>query len=1102
MMKKLLRIALVMCAMIFAISTVAQVTTSSMGGRVSGDNGSLPGATVLVKHNPSGTTYGTTTNVDGRYTIQGMRVGGPYTITVSYVGYVSVKQEGITLKLGETYNANFKLQEEAVGLEEVTIMAETEKYVKNSASTTINTQEIQALPSISRSIEDVVKISPYANGMSFAGSDGRSTNFTVDGANFNNNFGLSSNLPGGGTPISLDAIEEIQIVVAPFDVRQSNFIGGGINAITKSGTNTFHGSAYSYYTNQSLRGNILAGEDLGERDEESRLVYGATLGGPIIKDKLFFFANFEMQNEPGQVIQYTPGATDAALLDQIKNKLVNDYGYDPGSYTDYPGGIDNMKILARLDWNINMNNKMTVRFNKTNNTQWNAPNPNSCDDKFRNRNYNRSSETSFPFSYNMYSQKNNVMSFAAELNSRFSDKISNQFIATYTNIDDQRGSQSDIFPHIDIMTGNLSTGNYVPFTSLGYELFTYNNGVTNKVINVADNLTYYAGDHKITAGVNWERQSASNSYMRNGTGYYRFASVEDFLNDALPLSFALTYGNNGVESPRGEVTYNQVGVYGQDEWSINDYFKFNYGIRLDGLFFDNSQIMTNNAILAYVMGENTVDTGKWPANSVQVSPRVGFNWDVLKDNSLILRGGTGLFQGRLPLVFFTNMPQSAGMIQTLVSYSGKLVDGALVYDDEVIAALQSLRDANGNLITDVDAMIEALGINTTVTPEDGQLPSSISGVDPNFKMPQVWKTSLALDYNLPISFPMTLSLEAMFNKTIYGVRLVDWNLNSDLITEAGAANRFNGPDTRVKYSSFESYAYGSKSAYVLTNSREGYGYTLNFSVNTTPIKNMNIMAAYTHTESKEISGMIGSSATSAYSALYSVDGPTFVDLQRSFYVVPDKVTANFSYMVPWEVFHGNGLKLGLYFTSYSAGGYSYVYSNDMNGDGIATDLMYIPNSIDEINFASQADADAFGAFLEQDNYLSSHKGEYAEAYAGRSPWISYLDLRISEDFSVKIGKRVHNLELSMNVDNFLNIFNSKWGVYKYGCYGSTSTIAPLKYEGVNDNNEPIYSMNKVTVGEDAEGNAIKEYPTETFNKYYTGSTGQCWSILFGLKYSF
>ena len=543
--------------MIASITLMAQVTTSSMSGKIVDQSGPLPGATVIATHVPSGTFYGTTTNSEGRYSLQGMRVGGPYTVEVRFVGYTPSKVENITLKLGETHRRDFVLQSEAIGLGEVVISGEMEKPISNANSTTISSEQITNLPTINRSITDVVKVSPYANGMSFAGSDGRSTNFTVDGANFNNNFGLSSKLPGGGTPISVDALEEVQVVVAPFDVRQSNFVGGGINAITKSGTNKVHGSAYTYYNNQTMRGNTLMGESLGSpRPEESTWTYGATVGGPIVKDKLFFFINAERTEEPSEVIQYRPDAASAAVLDQIYDKLVNDYGYNPGSYTDYPGGNNNLKLLARIDWNINDNNKLMFRFNKTANTDWKEPNGNSCDDQFRNYNHDRSSSISFPFSNNMYSQNNDVMSFATELNSRFSTQVSNQFIFTYSDINDVRGTNSSMFPHIDIMSGDANlqaTGNFAPFTSFGYELFSYNNGVKNKVFNATDNVTYYTGNHKITAGVNWERQTASNSYMRNGAGYYRFASVEDFLTGALPLSYCLTVGNNGVSRPTSGV---------------------------------------------------------------------------------------------------------------------------------------------------------------------------------------------------------------------------------------------------------------------------------------------------------------------------------------------------------------------------------------------------------------------------------------------------------------------------------------------------------------------------------------------------------------------
>ncbi|MBR3699687.1 MAG: TonB-dependent receptor [Bacteroidales bacterium] len=1094
-MKKLLTFFL---AMIASVAMMAQVTTSGITGKVADQQGPLPGATVIATHVPSGTSYGTTTNSEGRYTMQGMRVGGPYTIEVRFVGYKTTKAENVSLKLGETHRADFTLYSEAVGLGEVVISGDAVKSVSKSASTTISTQEIATLPTINRSITDVVKVSPYANGMSFAGSDGRSTNFTVDGANFNNNFGLSSNLPGGGTPISVDAIEEIQVVVAPFDVRQSNFVGGGINAITKSGTNQFHGSAYTYYNNQTMRGNRLLGEDLGVRPEESQWTYGATVGGPIVKDKLFFFLNAERTEEPSEVIKYRPGAEAAAVLDQVYNKLKNDYGYDAGSYTNYPGGNNNLKLLARIDWNINDNNKLMFRFNKTGNTQWYSPNGNSCDDNFRNRNYNRSCEIAFPFSNNMYSQRNDVMSFATELNSRFSTQVSNQFIFTYTDINDQRGSNSTPFPHIDIMSGYedfQATGNFIPFTSLGYELFTYNNGVKNKVFNATDNVTYYTGNHKITAGVNWERQTASNSYMRNGTGYYRFASVEDFLAGNRPLSFALTVGNNGEANPRGEVTYNQFGVYAQDDWNITDNFKLNFGVRGDGLFFDDSQLMTNNAILEYNMGGNVVNTGKWPTNRVQVSPRVGFTWDATDD--FTLRGGTGLFQGRLPLVFFTNMPQNAGMIQSSFNkgnFSASIVNDSILgyivnYSDATAANLDALVH-DGVITTDVNEMVNILGLNTTVTPEDGQLSGDINGVDPNFRMPQIWKSMLGFDWDMPVSFPMTFTLEGMFNKTLWGVRLIDWNLKYDMIANAGDDVRFDGPDNRVNYRLLDEYTYGDHSAYVLTNSREGYGYTINAAINATPFKNFNLSAAYTHTESKEISGMPGSAATSAYSGLYAVDGPSFVGIQRSQYVIPDKVTASVGYMLP-SLFDGDGVRINLFYTAFSAGAYSYIYSNDLNGDGLSTDLMYIPNSVNDLQWVSEEDMNAFKTFMDNDPYLSTHKGQYAEAYAGRSPWAHLLDARIAKTFKKTYGNTTHCFELSANFDNILNMFNSNWGLYKYSCYGYTDAIAPLKVDHF-EGNTPVFSMNKIN----------GEYPTNTYTRNDATNYNQCWSFVLGLKYSF
>ena len=1089
-------ILLAVTMMIAGTFAYAQVTTASLGGRIVDTKGeTIIGAAVVATHLPSGTTYGAVTNGEGLYAIQGMRTGGPYTVEVSCLGYQTVKFTDIKLALGENYVLDGYLNDDVESLNEAVVVATPASRfaaTKTGASTNVSNEEMMNLPNSSRSLSALTKLSPYASGMSFAGSDGRSTNFTVDGANLNNNFGLSANLPGGGTPISLDAIEEVQLVVAPYDVRQSNFVGGGINAITKSGTNTFKGTAYTYYYDQRLRGNKLMGEDLGERKPESNKIYGFTLGGPIVKNKLFFFVNFEMQDKPGEAVQWQADASKQKVLQQISDKLKNDYGYDAGSYTDFPGGIQNRKFLARVDWNISDAHKLSVRYNNTTNTTWYAPNGNSCDDSYRNKGFNRASKESQPFAYNMYSQQNDVWSIAGELNSRFSNTVSNRFIATYTNINDQRGSKSDAFPHIDIMTdGDFSTGNFIPYTSLGYELFTYNNGVKNTILNVQDNLTFYMGSHTITAGASYEHQMAHNSYMRNGTGYYRFASAEDFLNGNLPLSFVYTYGNNGVESPAGRINYDQYGAYVQDEWKVTRNFKLSYGLRADMLAFDNADLMTNNAIKAISFGGKSVDTGMWPKTRVQVSPRVGFNWDVYGDKSIVVRGGTGFFQGRLPLVFFTNMPQNAGMIQTTVKYTSSFAkdgDGNITgvkYANDVKNALIKLnggKETGGHLVTSNEEYIKTLGLNTTVTEADGQIGKSadINGVDPDFHMPQIWKSSLALDLQLPTSFPLSMTAEGMFNKTIWGTRLVNWNINESAVTK-----RFSGPDNRLMYEG--AYTYGTNNAYILTNTREGWGYTFNYTVKAEPVRNLKLMASYTHTESKEISGMPGSAASSAYTGLASVDGPNFLGLQRSQYVTPDKVAANVSYYVDLI----GGLQVDLYYTGYSAYGNSFTYSNDMNGDGIAYDLMYIPKDKNEINFTSEADRDAFWAFLEQDSYLSTHKGQYAEANAARAPFVHRFDLRLAKDIVFHIGSTSHKFQVSASIDNIGNMFNSSWGVPQLA-YNQSSAgyISPLKYAG-NDGGVPKFSFNKVN---DA-------YPTKTYTNYYK-NTSECWQILLGLKYFF
>ena len=1075
-------------------TAMAQVTTSALSGKVAmaADGEPVIGATVQAVHEPSGTRYTTVTNVDGRYAIQGMRVGGPYKVSVSYIGYNKKEFTGITLQLGETYNLNAKMSEDASQLEEVVVSAHASKFAgeKTGASTNISQVQMQTIPTISRSISDLARLSPYANGMSFAGGDGRSTNFTLDGANLNNNFGLTSGLPGGGNPISMDAIDEMQVVVSPFDVRQTNFIGGGINAVTKSGTNTFKGSAYIYYNNENMHGNRVANTDLGERGTNRSTTYGFTLGGPIVKDKLFFFANAEYTTIPAVANRWAPSDNGKANLDQyISRTTKNDldrvskflkekYGYDPGSYTDWGADEHNLKLLGRLDWNINNNHHLALRFNHTANKAWNAPNGNSSDTGYRLRGMDRLSQYSMSFSNSMYSMDNKVSSLSADLNSRFSDKFANQLLFTYTDITDERGSNSSDFPFVDIMNGyeTLADGtvkqDLSPYMSFGYELFSYNNRVQNKITSLTDNFTWYAGNHKVTAGFNFEHQLANNSYMRGGTGYYRYRSVDDFINGAAPETVGLAYGYNGVSHPNAEVKFSQYGLYLQDEWNVNDCLKLTGGIRFDNIAFDNGDIMTNNAIKDLDFGGRHIDTGLWPKANIQISPRVGFVWDVLGDKSLKVRGGTGLFAGRLPLVFFTNMPTNSGMIQqnpynAVTTYNS---------DGTVKSSNPTLDKFKGGLVTDPNQIRDLLGAPATITPEQGTVAKTIGGVDRDFKMPQVWKTSVAVEYQVPVSFPLTLTAEFIYTKKINDVMLDNYNIKNN----TSEWEHLNGADNRLIYPKDFTYYSNINDACVLTNTHKGHGYTFNITATAEPIKNLNVMAAYTHTVMKEISGMPGSNASSAWSGLYTVNGPNFPTLQNSAYVIPDRLIASVSYKYAKEHF-------SLFYTGYSPAGYSFFYNGDVNGDGIKNDLMYIPKDDSEIQFASDADRQAFWQFVEQDKYLKNHKGEYAEAYGARAPFVHRFDFRWAHDFDVKIGNTLNRLQLSVDIMNVGNLFNSKWGVAKN--MGVCNNGQILKLNKI-ENNTPVFSMMK----------SNGEYPTKTWD--FNHNYDQCWKMQVGLKYTF
>ncbi|MDL2215123.1 carboxypeptidase regulatory-like domain-containing protein [Dysgonomonas sp. OttesenSCG-928-M03] len=1078
----------------------AQVTTSTLSGRVEGADEPLIGATVTAVHEPSGTRYGVITNMDGRYTIQGMRTGGPYTIEVSFLGFNKYVVKDVTLQLGETTVINATMQEStSTNLGEVIVIGNTSKFAgeKKGATTNISNAQITTLPTISRSINDFTRLSPYSGGgSSFAGRDGRMNNITIDGANFNNNFGIGGNLPGGrAQPISLDAIDEVQVTIAPYDVRQANFTGAGINAITKSGTNTFKGTAYTYQRNENMNGTWVNREQIEGLKKSSMETYGASVGGPIIKNKLFFFVNGEFESSPEEITNWKTSEdgksnkakflsrTSTADMQTVSDYLKDKYNYNTGGFNNYPGEVKNHKILARLDWNINEAHKLTLRYNYVKSTNDQIVNRSST--AGTRAASDRMGENSMAFANTNYMFENIVKSWTMELKSNLSSKISNQLLGTYTKTSDMRDSNSDIFPMIDIWKDNDA------YISAGYELFSYNNGVKNDTYMITDNLTLYLGKHNITAGLSYEYQNVSNAFMRFGTGYYKYASLDDFLSNSAPLAYALTYGYGGKKNPSSELDFAQFSAYVQDQFSPIQNLSITGGIRLDLPMYVND-LDENKAISAVTFADGVkINTGEWPSTKLLVSPRVGFNWDIKGDKSVVLRGGSGIFTGRIPFVFFTNMPTNSGMLQNTVTIS----------DPAELSQIKLMKD---------QSEIMALFPNKFPQQPAEQVPGSIASIDKDFKLPQVWKNNLAIDYQVPTSFPFSLTFEAMYSKDIN--QIVQKNVNMISLSDS-KMDKFAGPDTRYKYP--KTYKESGKTIYpyrvynnvseamVLQNTSKGYSYSLSLMGNIEPVNNLRLMMAYTYTASKDVSGNPGDQAASAWSGTPSVNGPNELVLNNSQYRTPHKIVASVNYNIDWNKYHGTSF--GLFYSGYNGGGtyptFSYGYNNDMNGDGVNGDLIYIPKTKDELTFVDKngftaaEQSEAFWNYINQDNYLKNHKGEYAKSFGAMYPWYHRVDLKLVESYHFYVGKRKNTVQLSLDIFNIPNLISSKWGVMKQTTLNTSSGLTRiLNYEGVNEDNVPKYSM--VTTTKDGD----KILPTETFQP--TRSQASTWSMQVGIRYIF
>ena len=1088
------RILLILiCLLLFPIIK-AQVTSSSMNGSVSGDGEKLPGATVIATHTPSGTRYTAVTNATGYFTMEGMRVGGPYTVEISYVGFQKTVIRDIRLNLSEAFQQDIVLRP-STELEEIIVTAGKRQSLKTGPGTLISEKKWLNYPNISRSMKDLVALSPYAQGVRFGGRDQRQNNFTVDGANFNFNMGLDGEvLPASGTPVSIDALEEIQVSIAPFDVRQSHFVGGSVNAVTKSGTNLYKGSVYTYLKNENMRGNKVDGIDLGEIIKERRNMYGFTLGGPILKDKLFFFVNGEYEYQPTPIYKWRPSADGirdpqnfisrptSADMQAFSDVLNSKYGYNPGSFTNYDGINNTYRVMARLDWNINDRHKLMFRYNYSSKKQdqpvvgaahgvTGAP----------------MSAYSMTFWNSCWTNNNSINSWTTELNSRLGAQFTNQLLASYTaNSANKRKGNGHEFPTIDIMKED-ETGALYGFMNAGYDQHAWRNGIDEKSWNITNNLTYNFNNHNFIAGLSYESTMASNCYMRYGAGYYRYNSFDDFVNGAAPSAFGICYSLTGEDRALSTVHYDEFSVYLQDNWTLNNRFKLSYGIRMDIPFYMNGRY-ANEEIEKYDFNGTRISTANWPKSIPLFAPRIGFVYDMLGDHTVKLRGGTGIFNGRFPLIFLSKMQEASGVLQ----YSYLPTTSAK--DKDVLEALKGgIRERN-----------EAIALLKEKFPDKfpntkEMAVSNIATITDDFKMPQVWKNSLAVDYQLPIPFPADLTLEATYTKDLNAI--IYKNVN---ILPAGQLEHFNGPDNRYLYPSNRFIHKEVNNAILMGNSHEGYSYTLNATVNAQPVHNLHLMAAYTYTRSRVMSNNASNQVDNAWAQEPSVNGSNFLTLHNSAYMQsPHRVIGQVSYEFEW-LRHAN-TQISLFYEGMRGGSYSFMYANDMNNDGALYDLIYIPGSSQELNFkeytinkgktdekvfSAQEQAEAFWSYVNQDPYLKKNKGKYAETYAAYLPWVNRFNLRIVQDLLADFCGTKNKLQISLDILNIGNLLKSSWGVSKM----AWSAGRMLSYQGKTDKNEPVYTFNTIT------DNGSMKLPTESF--YRSRESGQCWSMQVGIRYIF
>ncbi|WP_460566976.1 TonB-dependent receptor [Flaviaesturariibacter terrae] len=1036
----------------------AQVTTSSLTGviRDAGGGATLSGATITATHTPSGTRYSTSSQNSGQFRIDNMRSGGPYLVVVTYVGYEPQRFDDINLQLAEATVLNASLSKTNTTLEQVVVTGAGRSRILNAsrsgAVTNIGRTEIQRMPSITRSINDLTRVTPQANGTSIGGGNYRSNFITVDGSDFNNQFGIGTNLPANGSPISLDALGEVSVNVTPFDIRQSGFTGASVNAVTRSGTNNFEGSVYRYWRTERQQGN-KAGSVTFSPVPFTFDQFGARFGGPIVPNKLFFFLSYEQDNQPKNVQSRLAATSNAPFgsapniarptrddLDSFSSYLFNKYGYVTGPYDNYSTQIERKKFLARLDWNINRNNRFNVRYNQV---EGGEPNPPST---------SRSPLSGFAggtrtdinamwYKNSNYFQGANFYSLAAELNSNLGNRMTNTLRGTYTYQNDSRTTTSTDFPFVDILKdpGNQPE---TPYVSFGYEPFSKGNLRQVKTYSFVDNFTWNINRHNLLLGVQYDNSTTVNGFQRFATSYYTFASWNDFVTGQRPVGFAQTYTlNKDFSQVFPTFKFEQYSAYVQDEVTVTPRFRLTLGLRADLPTYPNvKEIQTHPLVDSLRFNGEEINTGNLPKSRVMMSPRIGFNWDVRGDRSFQVRGGTGIFTGRIPFVWIVSQSGDAGLLQITEAYSGASVPANVTSFNPDPAAYRP-----------------------TVAPVPGtSIPTTVTAMSRDFKFPQTWKSTLGFDRRLGGGF--VLSVEGIFNKDLNTVVFRNPNLvapkalnvagypDSRPIYEAAVRDRFlytltpGGNPTpsnpRPNYPIPNGVAVTNQQAFnpiVIDNGSKGYSAYFTINLQKQFSNNWYATIAYTKAWGANQFDGSGDQPLSAWQATPNVYGPNDARLDYNGNILPDRLIASVSYKK--EYLKHLGTTVSLFYEGAIGGRYSYVYSGDFNRDGISgNDLIYIPKDATEIDFASTTingvtytaaqQSDLFFKYVDQDPYLRKHKGQYAERNGAKLPWRNQFDMKILQDVFVNVGKRRNTIQLSVDIFNFANLLNSNWGIIR------------------------------------------------------------------------